>query len=146
MSEREWGSLVLILGGLLCLAVTVWLRRGRSRRARAWMYEPRRSYRGTERMAILGFPVCGIGLLALGAVAIPEHAFGLEFFDAQFHGAAIAAALVTFALLAVPFLWWVLFLPFPDFLYPRWAREIRADRRKFPQTAPWQPPEGSDQL
>lgn len=43
-----------------------------------------------------------------GVVTIPEGAFGLEIFDAQFQGAAMVAALATFALLAVPLLWWLL--------------------------------------
>src|SRR5699024_10624136 len=40
MSEREVGSLVLLVAGLAILAATIWARRGGSSRARRWMYTP----------------------------------------------------------------------------------------------------------
>jgi len=139
VSEREWVCIALLAGGLLILTVVGWARRGRSRAARKWMYTPV-GERYTERIVILGGPVCGLGLLALGIAAIPEHAFGSALVGADLHGFAAAVALAILALLAVPLLYWVLiFLPLPDFLYPTWARELRRDRRRFPQTSPDQP-------
>lgn len=145
MSEREVGSLLLLAGALVFLLPTVWARRGRSYRARSWMYTPAGSLR-TERMVIFGGPTCGLGLLALAAIALPPHAFGLALLGSEVAAAAAAAGFVLLILLVLPLLYWVLlFIPMPDFLYPRWAREVREDRRKFPQTAPHQPPHPKDQ-
>lgn len=139
MSGRDWVCIALLAGGLLILAITGWARRGRFRAARAWMHTPLGEMR-TERIVILGGPVCGFGILALGIAAIPEHAFGADVVDADLHGITTAVALAILAVLVVPLLYWILvFLPLPDVLYPTWAREIRRDRRRFPQTSPDQP-------
>lgn len=107
------------------------------------MYSPLGEMR-TERMVIFGGPVCGFGLLALGAIALPPQAFGLAFFSTDVIAVSTAAGVALLALLVLPLLYWVLiFIPLPDFLYPRWAREVRADRRRFPQTSPHQPPHRS---
>src|SRR5699024_5768713 len=100
----------------------------------------------TERMVILGGPVCGLGLLACGAIALPPQAFGLTLIGREVTAITTAAGMAMFGLLALPLLYWVLiFIPLPDALYPRWARDVREDRRKFPQTNPSQPSHPRDQ-
>jgi len=145
MAQREVGTLVFLGAGLVILAVVVWARRGRSYRARSWMYTPLGDMR-TERIAILGGPICGLGLLACGAIALPPQAFGLTFIGREVTAITTAAGMAMFGLLALPLLYWVLiFIPLPDALYPRWAREVREDRRQFPQTNPSQPSHPRDQ-
>ena len=148
MSEREVGSLVLLAAGLVILAFTVWARRGGSYRARRWMYTPGppTHSRHDERIVIFGGPTCGFGLVAMGLIALPQHAFGLEFVDTHVIAAATLAGAVLLGLLVVPLLYWILaFIPIADALYPRWARDVREDRRRFPQTSPDQPPHPKDQ-
>lgn len=145
MSEREVGTLVFLAAGLLILAPVVWARRGGSYRARSWMYTPLGQMR-TERMVILGGPVCGLGLLAFAALALPPQAFGWAFVSTEVLAFITAAGIGLLALLVLPLLYWLLiFIPLPDFLYPPWAREVREDRRRFPQTSPHQPPHPKDQ-
>ncbi|SED91546.1 hypothetical protein SAMN04488554_1050 [Ruania alba] len=130
--------------GLCFVGGTVWARRGRSFRARSWMYTPAGPMR-TERMVILGAPTCGFGLLALSAVALPPGAFGIEFLTPHVLSVVMVMAIMLLGLLALPLLYWVLvFIPIPDVCYPRWAREVRRDRRLFPQTSPEQPRDPSD--
>lgn len=147
MSEREVGSLALLAAGLVILACTVWARRGGSYRARSWMYTagpPTHSIHN-ERMVIFGGPTCGLGLVAWGLIALPRHAFGLELVGTDATAATTLAGAILLALLAVPLLYWILaFIPIADALYPRWAREVREDRRRFPQTSPDQPPHPKD--
>lgn len=147
MSEREVGTLVLLAAGLAIVGATAWARRGGSFRARRWMYRPPPpSYAiHDERVVIFGGPTCGFGLLAFSAIALPPHGFG-GLVSAEVAGLGSLAALVVLAVLAVPLLWWVLpFIPIPDAFYPRWAREVLDDRRRYPQTSPEQPPHPKDQ-
>ena len=147
MSEREVGSLVLLAAGLVILVFTVWARRGGSYRARSWMYAPGSPTHSihNERIVIFGGPTCGFGLVALGAIALPQHAFGLEFVDTDVVAATTVTGAILLGLLVVPLLYWMLaFIPIADALYPRWAREVREDRRRFPQTSPDQPPHPKD--
>src|SRR5699024_12538555 len=100
----------------------------------------------TGQMVILGGPGCGLGLLARGAIALPPQAFGLTLIGREVTAITTAAGMAMFGLLALPLLYWVLiFIPLPDALYPRWAREVREDRRQFPQTNPSQPSHPRDQ-
>lgn len=144
MAQREVGTVVFVLAGLAILALVLWARRGRSYRARSWMYTPLGEDR-TERMVLLGGPVCGLGLLAFGAITLPPRAFGWAFVSTEVLAVTTAAGIALLALLVLPLLYWVLiFIPLPDVLYPRWAREVREDRRRFPQTSPQQPPHPRD--
>src|SRR5699024_8621120 len=145
MAQREVGTLVFLGAGLVILALVVWARRGRSHRAGSWMSTAPGDMR-TERMVILGGPVCGLGLLACGAIALPPPAFALTLIGREVTAITTAAGMAMFGLLALPLLYWVLiFIPLPDALYPRWARDVREDRRKFPQTNPSQPSHPRDQ-
>ncbi|UFU05031.1 hypothetical protein [Ruania halotolerans] len=144
MSERELMSLVILVLGLSFVIVTAWARRGRSYRSRSWMYTPLGAM-WTERMVILGAPTCGCGLLALSAMTLPPHAFGLELLTPDVLAVTTIVALVALGVLAFPLLYWVLvFIPVPDAFYPRWARQVRRDRRLFPQTSPSQPRDRDD--
>lgn len=144
MSQREVGTLVFLAAGAIILAFWVWALRGGSYNARRWMYTPLGSER-TERMILFGLPVCGFGLLAFSAIALPERAFGLDVVSMEVVAVASIAGVVLLAALVVPLVYWTMrFIPMPDLLYPRWAREVRDDRRRFPQTSPHQPPHPKD--
>src|SRR5699024_8198351 len=81
-----------------------------------------------------------------GAIALPPQAFDLTLIGREVTAITTAAGMAMFGLLALPLLYWVLiFIPLPDALYPRWARDVREDRRKFPQTNPSQPSHPRDQ-
>lgn len=141
------GTLVFLAAGLIILAVTIWARRGGSYRARSWMYTPGPPdhHHHSERMVIFGGPICGFGLVALGLIALPRNAFGLEFVGTDVIAATTLTGVILLGLLVVPLLYWTLsFIPIPDAFYPRWAREEREDRRRFPQTSPHQPPRPKD--
>ncbi|WP_147917229.1 hypothetical protein [Ruania zhangjianzhongii] len=147
MSQREVGTLVFLAAGLIILAVTIWARRGGSYRARRWMYTPGPPTHSihSERMVIFGGPTCGFGLVAFGAIALPRNAFGLELVGTDVIAVTTLTGAILLGLLVVPLLYWVLvFIPIPDAFYPHWAREVREDRRRFPQTSPHQPPHPKD--
>ncbi|HIZ35297.1 MAG TPA: hypothetical protein H9815_05930 [Candidatus Ruania gallistercoris] len=144
MSEREVVTLLFLAVGIVILSVTIWAWRGRSFTARRWMYRPMGG-KITERAVILGGPICGLGSLGLAAIALPPHAFGLAFIGYELAATTRTAGVVLLVLLVLPLLYWFLkFIPLPDVLYPGWAREARAYRRRFPRPSPSQPPHPKD--
>lgn len=109
--------------GVLSLAYSVWARIGGSAAARHWMRRGPRRDIPQERMALLGIPALGIGSLALAASLLPSVGPYLLIVTAPL-------MLLMFALL----IWARLsFTPFPDALYPGWARRIRQQNRRDEQ-------------
>lgn len=106
--------------GILLLAYAIWARHGGSSTARAWMGNEFGSRTFDERMTVLGAPVLGLICLCIAAGVLPVVGKYLMW--------------VTFpvaVLLFVPFFWaLMLFLPLPDFIYPRWARPLRERNRR----------------
>ena len=146
MSEREVGTLVLLAAGLAVLGATAWARRGGSYRARSWMYNPPPPSHSLhdERVVIFGGPTSGFGLLAFGGILLPPESFG-GLVPEEVAGLASLAGVALLPLLLVPLAWWVLgFIRIPDAFYPRWAREVLDDRRRYPQISPDQPPHPKD--
>lgn len=107
--------------GILLLAYSAWARRGRSAAARRWMGDGFGSRTVDERMTVLGAPLLGAMCLCVALGVLPtvgEH--------------LMLVAFPLAALLFLPFLVvLMLFIPLPDFIYPRWARPLReANRRR----------------
>lgn len=106
--------------GILLLAYSVWARRGRSAAARRWMGDGLGSRTVDERMTVLGAPLLGAMCLCIALGVLPTVGEYLM--------------LVAFPLAAILFLPFLvvlmLFIPLPDFVYPRWARPLREDNRR----------------
>lgn len=118
------GQLVTCVGcfvvGVLLIWFVVWARRGRTPRALAWFDAEGFSIGREERFVVLGAPGI-VGMLWCFAFMIMP-------------GVGERPAVVAFYLMiasCVPV--WIsimLFIPLPDFLYPRWARPIRRRNRE----------------
>ncbi|MFC0672404.1 hypothetical protein [Brachybacterium hainanense] len=117
MLERAGISAVLALLGLVLLLAAAALRGGTPSALRFWM-DPWYENWQAERVVLLGIPLAGAALLCAAAIAAPVES-----------SVPRLLGIGGLVVLCVPGLYFLLaFLPLPGFLYPRWARLIRAGR------------------
>lgn len=119
MTEQLLVASVLVLVGLAALSVALWLRIGRPRPLRSWM-DPFHEQWIPERIVLLGLPTAGGLLLCTGVFVLASGLLAVQ-----------VLAVLGMAVLVIPGLYFLAApLPLPEFLFPRWAREVRAHREE----------------
>lgn len=117
------GPLVLFAIGLVMLAYGVWARAGRTPRARRWLLDNSTTrYTGFDLLTLVAIPGFGLALCCYGAL------MALNMTEPP-----TAYSLVPLALLLVSTVAAAgarMTTRVPDALYPRWARELRGERRR----------------
>lgn len=120
---RSLMTLAALLVAGLILAYCAWARHGGSALARFWMGDQLTERWRDERMTILGGPAVAALCACFAAIAAPVVGEYLVW-------VAAPLAVPFFVLLLVAL---IPFIPLPDVLYPRWARERRRQRTEASQ-------------
>lgn len=119
MNSGLIAAALLFVLGTIFLIYYAWARAGRTPRARRWMGEGLGERIRDENFAVIVSPTGWLGCWATAVVVLPASG-----------GVARVAAIGLLAVLFIPLLAGGLFLPMPNFLYPRWARERRRERTR----------------
>ena len=113
-------ALAAVMIALAIVVYVIWRRLGRSTTARRWMGDGMFPRTSQERMTVLGWPALA-GLCLCFALAALPVADGLL---------RIPAALLSIPLFLALLITQISVIPLPEGMYPRWARELRRQRRE----------------
>ncbi|MGP5291178.1 hypothetical protein ACTXL6_14050 [Brachybacterium tyrofermentans] len=117
--------LVLFVVGLVLLAYGVWARTGRTPTARRWLTDNSASrHTGIDLLTLVAVPGFGFALCCYGVLM----ALGMTDPPTSYSLIPLAVLLVSTVAAAGA----TLRTRVPDALCPRWARELRVERRRRP--------------